>query len=104
MRTPPRNPTETSLGSHNERDDLLWMQTHNSRVLRWVRAVCKAVLVLSILALAAVTVVGPAQTVEWAVAYLMPVGAVACVAAVVLGLLAWALGKSPTSPNRDRWR
>ena len=104
MHPPPPSPTESGLGNRNEHDGPLRPRTRNGRIVRWVRAVCRVALVLSILALPAVAVVGPVRTLAWAVTYLLPIGVLACGAAIALVFLMWALDKLPTSAYRNWWQ
>src|SRR4028119_2339842 len=52
MHPPTPNPTETSLGMLNEREDLLEQVARKSRVARWGRAIARVTVVFSVLVLA----------------------------------------------------
>ncbi len=73
MRPPTPNPTETSLGIFNEREDLLEQVARKSRVARWGRAIARVTVVFSVLVLA-VFLFGPlGGAIAWIVTDLIPV-------------------------------
>ena len=104
MRPPTPNPTETSLGVFNEREDLLEQVARKSRVARWGRAIARATVVFSVLVLAVLLFGPPSGASGWIGTYLLPVGAMLVAVVAALALLMWALDRLPTSPYRDRWQ
>ena len=104
MRPPTPNPTETSLGVFNEREDLLEQVARKSRVARWVRAIARVAVVFSFVVLAVLLFGPPSGTIGWIGTYLLPVGAMLGAVVAALALLMWALDRLPTSPYRDRWQ
>ena len=55
------NPTETILGTFNERGDLLRQRAHADRLVRRLRATARVVLVLLLLVLAPFLLAGPPE-------------------------------------------
>jgi hypothetical protein len=85
------NPTETSLGTFNERGDLLRSQAHADRLLRRLRASARVVLVLLLLVLVPFVLAGPYATIGWVGTYLVPVVVLFGVLVGSFALLAWAV-------------
>ena len=90
MYPPTPNPTETSLGRFDEREDLLEQVARKSRVTRWGQAsarVAAAILVVMF-------VLGPSRALEWGVVYLIPTAVVLGVVAGTVVLVAREGGKA----------
>ena len=104
MRSPTPNPTETSLGVFNEREDLLEQVARKSRVARWGRAIARVAVVFVVVVLAVFLFGSPSGAIGWIGTYLLPMGAMLGAVVVALALLMWALDRLPTSPYRDRWQ
>ncbi len=102
MRPPNRKPTETSLRTTYERDDLLGQEAHSSRAARWVRTIARVAFVLLVLGILAAIVVGLERLGYWVGAYLVPVAVIVGVIIAVLALLVWMIERSPDPPYRDR--
>ena len=100
MHPPTPNPTETSLGMLNEREDHLEQVARKSRVARWGRVIARVAVAFSVVVLAVLLFGPPSGTIGWIGTYILPVGAVVA----ALALLMWALHRLPTSPYRDRWQ
>jgi hypothetical protein len=94
MHPPTPNPTETSLGMFNEREDLLDQVARKSHVARWGRASARVAAAI----LFVMFVLGPSRTLEWAVVYLIPTAVVLGVVAGTVVLVAREGGKA-----YDRW-
>jgi protein-S-isoprenylcysteine O-methyltransferase Ste14 len=104
MRPPTPNPTETSLGMFNEREDLLEQVARKSHVARWGRAIARVAVVFSVVVLAVLLFGPPSGAIGWIGTYLLPVGAMLGAVVVALALLMWALDRLPTSPYRNWWQ
>ena len=104
MHPPTPNPTHTSIGMSNEREDLLGREASNSRVTRWGRAIARVALVCSVAIFAVLLFVRSGGTIGWVGTYLLPMGVILGVVVAVLALLMWALDRLPSSPYRDRWQ
>ena len=65
MRPPTPNPTETSLGVFNEREDLLEQVARKSHVARWGRAIARLAVVFSVVVLAVLLFGPPSGTTGW---------------------------------------
>ncbi len=89
MHPPNRKPTETFLGTAYVRDDLLRQEAHNNRPRRWVRAIARVALVLSVVVFAVSLVVGLGEAIGWVATYFIPVVVVLVVLFGAFGLLAW---------------
>ncbi|HEV2094458.1 MAG TPA: hypothetical protein VGR18_14960 [Rubrobacter sp.] len=87
------NPTETSLGMFNEREDLLEQVARKSRLARWGRAIARAAVVFSLVVLAVLLFGPPSGMIGWVGAYLFPVVAVIGVMFGAFGLLMWGVLK-----------
>ncbi len=91
MRSPTPNPTETSLGLFNTREDLLEQVARKSRVARWGRAIARVAVVFSFVVLAVLLFGPPSGTIGWVVNDLIPVVLVVGVIFGVFGVAAWGL-------------
>jgi hypothetical protein len=65
MRPTTPYPTETSLGTFDEREAFLWQEARNSRVTRWGRAIARAALVCSVAIFAVLLFVRSGGTIAW---------------------------------------
>ena len=101
MRPQNLNPTETSLGASHRRDDFLWHEARNSRVVRRVRTIAKAAFVLMVVGIVAAIAVGPGRAIDWLVNDLMPVAVITGVIIAAFALLLYAFKRLPESPLRD---
>ncbi len=102
MHPPTPNPTETSLGMFNEREDLLEQVARKSRVARWGRAIARVAFILLVVGILAVITVGPGRAIDWVGSYLIPVAVITGVVIASLALLVWVVKRLPESPFRDR--
>ncbi len=93
MRPPNRKPTETSLRTTYERDELLGQEAHSSRAARWVRTIARVAFVLLVVGVVAAIVVGPGQAINWIVTDLLPMVVLLGVVFGVVGLMMWEGGK-----------
>ena len=91
MRPPTPNPTETSLGVFNEREDLLEQVARKSRVARWGRAIARVTVVFSVLVLAVLVLGPPSGAIGWIVTDLIPLVLVVGIVFGVYGVAAWGL-------------
>ena len=94
------NPTETILGTFNERGDLLRQRAHADGLVRRVRASARVVFVLLLLVLAPFVLAGPYATIGWVGTYLVPVVVVFGVLVGLLALLAWVILTLLNSGNK----
>ena len=104
MHPPTPNPTETSLGMYNEREDLLQQVACKSRVARWGRAIARVAVVFSVVVLAVLLFGPPSGTIGWVGSYLIPVVVITRVVSASLALLVWVVKRLPESPSRDRYQ
>ena len=91
MRPPTPNPTETSLGVFNEREDLLEQVARKSRVARWGRAIARVTVVFSVLVLAVFLFGPPGGAIAWVLNDLVPVVLVVGIMFGVYGVAVWGL-------------
>ena len=91
MRPPTPNPTETSLGMLNEREDLLEQVARKSRVARWGRAIARVAVAFSVVVLAVLLFGPPSGAIGWVVNDLIPVVLVVGVIFGVYGVAAWRI-------------
>ncbi len=89
MHPPNHRPTETDLGTSDERRDLLRQQARNRRS----RAALYTMLVVVLVGILAAIVMGPGRVIDWLGAYLIPVLVVLGVIVGVFGLAAWEIAK-----------
>jgi hypothetical protein len=94
------NPTETILGTFNERGELLWQRTRAERSVRWVRASARGAFVVLLLVLVPFLVAGPYGTIGWVGAYLVPMVVVFGLLVGTLALLAWGVLTLANSENK----
>ncbi len=102
MYPPTPNPTETSLGLFNEREDLLDQVARKSRVARWGRAIARVAVVFSVLVFAVLLFGPPSGTIGWIVTDLVPVVLVVGIMFGVYGVAAWGL-VTLYDKYRHRW-
>jgi hypothetical protein len=91
MRPPNLNPTETSLGTSHQRDEILGQEAQNSRGARRVRTIARVAFVLMVVGVVAAILVGPGIAIGWVGTYLVPVVVVFGVLVGLWALLAWAV-------------
>ncbi len=103
MRPPTPNPTETSLGVFNEREDLLDQVARKSRVARWGRAIARVAVVFSVLVFAVLLFGPPSGTIGWIVTDLVPVVLVVGIVFGVYGVAARVLATSFYEKYRYHW-
>jgi hypothetical protein len=94
------NPTETILGTFNERAELLWQRTRADRSVRRVRATARVACVLLVLVLVPFLLAGPYGTIGWVGTYLVPVVVVFGLLVGTLVLLAWGVVTLLNSGNK----
>ena len=94
------NPTETILGTFNERGELLWQRTRADRSVRRVRATARVACVLLVLVLVPLVLAGPYGTIGWVGTYLVPAMVVFGLLVGTLVLLAWGIVTHLNSGNK----
>ena len=103
MRPPNLTPTETSLGTFNQRDDFLGQEAQNSRVARRVRTIARVAFVLIVVGVVAAILVGPGIAIGWVGTNLIPLAMLLGMGVVVLWLLVQLVKRLPGGRDLSDW-